>query len=124
MSKRFYFLVASVLATISVGMADRAVARDLTSRSETVAFIVGHTFHEFSNSRQADMYTTFTKNGRWAQRLVSNGKLVGNSRYLIRRDGKFCGRWAGKCWTVRTEGRNFRLVTKSGKVGKLFTRVK
>lgn len=101
-----------------------AEAKDLASRAETEAFIVGRIFHEYSKSLKADMNATFTVAGLWVQKLAASGQQVGISEYSIRNDGRFCGHAAGQCWIVRTEGRNFRLVSGSGRVGKLFTRVK
>lgn len=92
----------------------------LTSQAAVSEFLLDRPFAEFSNSLKTQMTATFQSNGIWKQVRDDSGSQVGNSRFTLREDGRFCGQAAGRCFYIRPDGRDFTLVNLNGSFGKSF----
>lgn len=104
----------SAQSTMSAAPAT-APAGVLTSRAETLAFLNGKSFEEYSQPLEVMMVTEFASNGNLSQAPMDRDEVT-LSNVSYERDGRVCNQSTKECFYVRPSFVGFEMVAMNGAV--------
>lgn len=92
-----------------------APAGVLTSRTETLAFLNGKSFEEYSQPLEVMMVTRFASNGNLSQAPMDRDAVT-STNVSYERDGRVCNQTTKDCFYIRPNFVGFEMVATNGSV--------